>query len=229
MLSYILLVRIFGSFRAIGPFSNVSCYDVFVKRDVGDPSIDDILPAVLDAEQERVALISSTTCVMRGVYGLNAVDLVVPWVHFGKPIGVRTKVYVSNDVVGSEWYGDGTYKLQQDVSGVPLEDGELQGQEAGECVVGEYTWLRDPMLGRWGVRKYAIRGWEDKAQYDGKDLGSWEDRERALTVQSAVQADRRQWWFWIVRAFDRGSEWSDWGSSAGLSPLQHLRCYGNQA
>ena len=43
-----------------------------------------------------------------------------------------------------------------------------------------YKWRKDPLLGKWGARKFAVRGWESKMLYDDVPLNSWEDRERLL-------------------------------------------------
>ena len=86
--------------------------------------------------------------------------------RFNVPCGIRLRSYFTNDLPASPWDGEGSF--------AGLEEEGRDGEQL------TYLWRKDPTLGRWGARKYAIRGWENKMLYEQVQLQCWEDRERLL-------------------------------------------------
>ena len=82
---------------------------------------------------------------------------------FSRPCGV----IFAHDISDSPWDG------QEDFAGLETDD-EFDREQL------TYQWRKDPSLGRWGARKHAIRGWENKVLDEQVQLQCWEDGERLL-------------------------------------------------
>ena len=122
---------------------------------------------IADLEIKRASRISDKTSKVSGNAAFEEASTMVTDTRFSRPCDVRLRSFFADDISDSPCDG------QEDFAGLETDD-EFDREPL------TYWWRKDPSLGRWGARKYAIRGWEIKVAYIQLQLQYWEDRERLL-------------------------------------------------
>ena len=155
---------------ALGLFQGVMAYDieVAVETELTGPQMDHLIREVHALELARATLthLTDETMIITGNDAFTHASAVKEWTQYGRRVGYKWKSYFAKDPMVSPWSGEG------EVDSLPNDD--------GTTIKLTYKWRKDPLLGKWGARKFAVRGWESKMIYDDVPLQSWEDRERLL-------------------------------------------------
>ena len=153
---------------ALGLFQGVMAYNIEVRFEGARTGlqVDHMVRAIAKLEGDRALTISEKTHKVIGNAAFDEASAVDEDKRFNVPCGIRLRSYFTNDLPTSPWDGEGSF--------AGLEEDGKDGEQLS------YLWRKDPTLGRWGARKYAIRGWENKMLYEQLQLQCWEDRERLL-------------------------------------------------
>jgi hypothetical protein len=153
---------------ALGLFQGVMAYNIEVRFEGARTGlqVDHMVRAIAKLEGDRALTISEKTHKVIGNAAFDGASAVDEDKRFNVPCGIRLRSYFTNDLPASPWDGEGSF--------AGLEEDGKDGEQL------TYLWRKDPTLGRWGARKYAIRGWENKILYEQVQLQCWEDRERLL-------------------------------------------------
>ena len=153
---------------ALGLFQGVMAYNIEVRFEGSRIGLQvyHMVRAIAKLEGDRATTISEKTHKVIGNAAFDEASAVDEDKRFNVPCGIRLRSYFTNDLPASPWDGEGSF--------AGLEEEGRDGEQL------TYLWRKDPTLGRWGARKYAIRGWENKMLYEQVQLQCWEDRERLL-------------------------------------------------
>jgi hypothetical protein len=154
---------------ALGLYQGVMAYDLEVRFEGERTGLqkDHMVRMIVELELDRAAQISDKTTKVSGNAAFEEARIMITDKRWNRPCGIRLRSFFAGDLSDSPWDG------QQELAGLETDD-EFDREQL------TYQWRKDPSLGRWGARKYAIRGWENKVLHDQVQLQCWEDRERLL-------------------------------------------------
>jgi hypothetical protein len=154
---------------ALGLYQDVMAYDLEVRFEGERTGLqkDHMVRMIVELELDRAAQISDKTTKVSGNAAFEEASIMITDKRWNRPCGIRLRSFFAGDLSDSPWDG------QQELAGLETDD-EFDREQL------TYQWRKDPSLGRWGARKYAIRGWENKVLHDQVQLQCWEDRERLL-------------------------------------------------
>ena len=153
----------------LGLYQGVMAYDLEVRFEGERTGLqkDHMVRMIAGLELDRAAKISDKTSKICGNAAFEEASTMITDTRWNRPCGIRLRSFFAGDLSDSPWDG------QQELAGLETDD-EFDREQL------TYQWRKDPSLGRWGARKYAIRGWENKVLHDQVQLQCWEDRERLL-------------------------------------------------
>ena len=143
---------------ALGMYQGVMAYNVEVRYEGSRTGlqVDHMVRAIAKLEGDRALKISEKTHKVVGNAAFDGASAVDEDRRFNQPCGIRLRSFFTNDLPDSPWDGEESF------AGL-----EADGEDGEQLT---YFWRKDPTLGRWGARKYAIRGWESKVVYEQVQL-----------------------------------------------------------